>query len=210
MVNWTYLLLVLLNVDLIFGVELTFELYDNAKDCFYELIEKNTSVTLEYQVVTGGQYDVDVIMHGPNGHPLYQQQKSQFDSHTFVAPESGAYAVCFSNEFSTFSHKVVYMDFQVGEEKPLPSVGEHITVMTLMESSSLDIHKKLSIVNDFQTHHRLREATSRKRAEDLNQTVFWWCFTETCVILFTMIGQVLVVRNFFSDNRSVRSGGRKF
>lgn len=71
-------------------------------------------------------------MHGPNGHPLYQQQKSQFDSHTFVAPESGAYAVCFSNEFSTFSHKVVYMDFQVGEEKPLPSVGEHITVMTLV------------------------------------------------------------------------------
>lgn len=51
MVNWTYLLLVLLNVDLIFGVELTFELYDNAKDCFYELIEKNTSVTLEYQVM---------------------------------------------------------------------------------------------------------------------------------------------------------------
>lgn len=51
MVNWTYLLLVLLNVDLIFGVELTFELYDNAKDCFYELIEKNISVTLEYQVM---------------------------------------------------------------------------------------------------------------------------------------------------------------
>lgn len=72
----------------------------------------------------------------------------------------------------------------------------------------MEIHQKLNTINDFQTHHRLREATSRKRAEDLNQTVFWWCFTETFVILFTMIGQVLIIRNFFSDNRSVRSGGK--
>ena len=32
------------------GVELTFELLDNAKDCFYEDIQLNTSCTLEYQV----------------------------------------------------------------------------------------------------------------------------------------------------------------
>lgn len=31
-------------------VELTFELVDNAKDCFYEDIKKNESVTFEYQV----------------------------------------------------------------------------------------------------------------------------------------------------------------
>lgn len=31
-------------------IELTFELQDNAKDCYYEIIEKNKSTTLEYQV----------------------------------------------------------------------------------------------------------------------------------------------------------------
>lgn len=84
------------------------------------------------QVVTGGQYDVDVAIVGPNGEVLYQQYKQQYDSFTFTAQTPGVFAVCFSNEFSTFSHKVVYMDFQVGEEKPLPSIGEHITVMTLV------------------------------------------------------------------------------
>lgn len=43
---------------------------------------------------------------------------------------SGIYKVCFSNEFSTFSHKLVYMEFNVGPEKPLPGVGEHATVLT--------------------------------------------------------------------------------
>lgn len=32
------------------GVELTFELPDNAKQCFYQEIEKNVSSTLEFQV----------------------------------------------------------------------------------------------------------------------------------------------------------------
>lgn len=32
------------------SVELTFELQDNAKDCFFEYIQKNTSCTLEFQV----------------------------------------------------------------------------------------------------------------------------------------------------------------
>ena len=43
---------------------------------------------------------------------------------------SGEYRACFSNEFSTFSHKLVYVDFQVGEEEPLPGVGDHLTAMT--------------------------------------------------------------------------------
>lgn len=82
------------------------------------------------QVVTGGQYDVDVIIESPTKEILYRQVKSQFDSHTFIAQISGPYAICFSNEFSTFSHKLVYMDLQVGEEDPLPGIGEQVTVMT--------------------------------------------------------------------------------
>jgi emp24/gp25L/p24 family/GOLD. len=87
-----------------------------------------------FQVVTGGQYDVDVTLEAPNKEIIYRQVKTQFDSHTFVSTMSGIYVVCFSNEFSTFSHKLVYMDFQVGDEQPLPGIGEHVTVMTQVRS----------------------------------------------------------------------------
>lgn len=33
------------------GIELTFELPDNEKQCFYQDIEKNVSSTLEFQVI---------------------------------------------------------------------------------------------------------------------------------------------------------------
>ncbi|KAJ8670554.1 hypothetical protein QAD02_001813 [Eretmocerus hayati] len=171
------------------GVELTFELPDNAKECFYQEVDKNVTATLEFQVVTGGQYDVDVTLEAPNGEVVYRQVKTQFDSHTFTPTISGVYKACFSNEFSTFSHKLVYMDFQVGEEMPLPGLGEHITALTQMETSAQEIHKSLNSILDYQTHHRLREAQGRKRAEDLNERVQMWSVLETVAIIVTSLGQ---------------------
>lgn len=129
-------LLVTLKAFLIFSltvvtaVELTFELPDNAKQCFYEDIQQSVKANLEYQVVTGGHYDVDTILQSPRGEVLYRGVKKQADSYSFVAEETGVYKLCFSNEFSSVSHKLVYMDFMVGEEKPLPGIGEHLTAMT--------------------------------------------------------------------------------
>ena len=47
---------------------------------------------------------------------LYKQVKKQYDSFTWTAEKTGEYVACFSNEFSTFSHKLVYIDFQVRQE----------------------------------------------------------------------------------------------
>ncbi|NEU34590.1 emp24/gp25L/p24 family protein, partial [bacterium LRH843] len=41
----------------------------------------------------------------------------------------------------------------------------------------------------------------RKRAEDLNERVFYWSLAETLTILSVTIGQVLVLKNFFSEKR---------
>lgn len=95
------------------------------------------------------------------------------------------------------------MDFQVGEEAPLPGLGQdHVTVMTQLESSAQEIHKSLTRMLDYQTHHRLREAQGRKRAEDLNERVLWWSIMETVAVLFITVGQVYVLRNFFSEKNA--------
>ena len=52
----------------------------------------------------------------PSGNFLYKQTKKQYDSYDFKTVEAGEYKFCFSNEFSTFTHKVVYFDFMVGDE----------------------------------------------------------------------------------------------
>ncbi|XP_044762553.1 transmembrane emp24 domain-containing protein 3 [Coccinella septempunctata] len=207
-INYISIFILLLCIFRVFSTELTFELADNAKECFHEEIHKNTTATLEYQVVTGGQYDVDVTLEDPRKKIIYNQVKSQFDSHTFTAQMTGIYVVCFSNEFSTISHKIVYMDFQVGEEEPLPGLGEHITALTKMESSAADTHKALSTIIDFQTHHRLREAQGKKRADEMNERVLWWSVIQTFVIIIISVGQVIILKNFFTERKPLNVNKR--
>jgi len=189
----------------VFSVELTFELPDNAKQCFHEDIRQGIKSTIEFQVVTGGHYDVDMVLQAPRGEVLYQGIKKQFDTFTWTPSQTGTYTVCFSNEFSTFSHKLVYFDFQIGEESPLPGTQEHLTAMTKMEQSAVNLHENLNTIIDAQTHYRLNEAKGRKRAEDLNGRVLWWSVIETCVVLIIGVGQVIILKNFFTDKKNIVS-----
>lgn len=68
-----------------------------------------------------------------------------------------------------------------------------------MEATSQDIHSYLNQIIDYQTHHRLKEAQSRKRAEDLNHRVTLWSATETIAILLVAVGQVFMLKRFFSE-----------
>lgn len=55
---------------------------------------------------------------------------------------------------------------------------------------------------DHQKHYRLNEAKGRKRAEELNTRVMTWSLFETCVVLIIGVGQVMILKNFFTERRS--------
>lgn len=80
--------------------------------------------------MTGGHYDVDCRLEDPEGTTLYKEMKKQYDSFTFTAAKNGTYKFCFSNEFSTFTHKTVYFDFQVGDDPPLFPNENRVTALT--------------------------------------------------------------------------------
>ncbi|XP_067250346.1 transmembrane emp24 domain-containing protein 7 [Chanodichthys erythropterus] len=199
---WSGFLLLPLMFGWICASELTFELPDNAKQCFYEDIIIGTKCTLEFQVVTGGHYDVDCRLEDPDGTVLYKEMKKQYDSFTFTASRNGTYKFCFSNEFSTFTHKTVYFDFQVGDDPPLFPNENRVTALTQMESACVSIHEALKSVIDYQTHFRLREAQGRSRAEDLNTRVAFWSIGEAFILLVVSISQVVLLRSFFSDKKT--------
>ncbi|KAF0294310.1 Transmembrane emp24 domain-containing protein 7 [Amphibalanus amphitrite] len=203
------LLAVFSSVHISSAVELTFELPDNEKQCFYEDIKAGEKTSVEFQVVTGGNYDVDCQIKGPDDRILYNKVKEQYGDHSFTTEKAGTYSVCFSNEFSTFSHKIIYLDWQTGEEKPLPGLEEHHQALTQMETSAQAVHENLNAVDDYQTHYKLRETQGRKRAEELGERVLYWSVGETIAILLVTIGQVFVLRNFFAEKKPSEMGYRQ-
>lgn len=74
---------------------------------------------------------MDCSVEDPLGNTIYRETRKQYDSFTYRADVQGVYQFCFSNEFSTFSHKTVYFDLQVGDEPPiLPDMENRVTALT--------------------------------------------------------------------------------
>ncbi|CAJ1049011.1 transmembrane emp24 domain-containing protein 3 [Xyrichtys novacula] len=191
----------LLHVFVVFGTELTFELPDNDKQCFYEELEKDVKFDIDFQVISGGNYDVDCFVTDPLNNVLYNENKKQYDSFSHTTAMKGVYKVCFSNEFSTFTHKVVYLDFRHGDEDPYFQSMTSSSALTQLESSCVSIHESLRTVADSQTWYRLREAHDRTKAEHLLERVTYWSIGETILLFVIGIGQVLMLRSFFNDKR---------
>lgn len=72
-----------------------------------------------------------------------------------------------------------------------------------LETSTEGIHERLKLIDDYQTHHRLREATGRKRAEDLNERVMYWSVGQAGIILFIGILQVMFYIIFLNTFYSI-------
>ena len=80
--------------------------------------------------------------------------------------------------------------------------GEGNHAYTQMERSLRIIHESLKMVEDYQTHHRLREAKGRNQAEKLNKRIFLWSLGEAIIIFVVGVCQVFILRRFFTEKRS--------
>ena len=99
--------------------EFTFEVPDNLQQCLYEDIDLNLEIEVEFQVLYGGKYDIDMNIYGPGETLLQTFKKRQQETHKFKTVDRGQYKFCFDNEFSSFSHKVVYFYLGIGDEEAL-------------------------------------------------------------------------------------------
>ena len=65
---------------------------------------------------SGGSFDVDYIVEGPNGKIIIQGEKERQGDFVFTAQQAGHYSFCFNNEMSTFADK--FVDFEIAVRAP--------------------------------------------------------------------------------------------
>lgn len=63
------------------------------------------------QVQSGGSFDVDYKVTGPNDKIILEGTKERQGDFVFTVNEVGDYSFCFSNDMSTFAEKMV--DFEI-------------------------------------------------------------------------------------------------
>lgn len=185
------------------GTALTFELPDKTRFCINERFESAKEYVMDYKVIRGGKNDVDVFVRSPNGRVLLKKTQAKDGSFEFESSR-GDFAFCFSNEFSSWAHKVVFFDLHPRDIDSLAGEAGVVKpfVKTSSENSCDEIHEKMSSVVKHQRDYRLKESISRHLAEALRTHVTWWGFTQTVAILITGLGQSLILKRFFTEKTS--------
>jgi len=184
---------------------LTFELPDKEELCFYEEFDGAEQRVVRYKVIRGGKLDVDLKVATASGKLVYNKNKQNKDKFQFESG-FGVYSFCFSNKFSTFTHKLV--DFELSSTKPsslTKKVGDkRARVPSRREAQLEEVFQNAVDIQNEQKLYRLREAAGRYIAEDLNVRVMWQSMGESCIIILSGIVQIFVLRRFFSDTDSKR------
>lgn len=73
-------------------------------------------LTLKPQVQSGGQFEIDYEVVGPNDRIILRDTKERQGDFVFTAQNAGEYRFCFSNEGYTASDKMV--DFEIAVRQP--------------------------------------------------------------------------------------------
>jgi emp24/gp25L/p24 family/GOLD len=98
---------------------LTYRLAGNEKSCFFtETHRRDAKVAFYFAVQSGGSFDIDYSVHGPNDKQIMAGEKERQGDFVFTAQEMGEYRFCFSNEGYTASEKDV--DFEIAVEVRIP------------------------------------------------------------------------------------------
>ncbi|PAA71064.1 hypothetical protein BOX15_Mlig004258g1 [Macrostomum lignano] len=188
--------------------EFVFELPDNEEFCFYEEFAQDATkeaFNTVFRVIRGGNNDVDFAITAPDNQKVYEKQKQHFDEHEHTF-RPGTYSFCFGNKFSTITHKQIY--FALNRKRP-ESLAEEAgatnvpTAMSLLQTKMEAIHEYLVTVETVQSIYKVREAEGREISEDLNERVMVFSAILAMAVVVCGFGQVVVLRTFFSDKKSV-------
>jgi hypothetical protein len=185
------------------GFPLTIKVPANEVECFYGEVQTiGAKVGFSFAVQAGGQFDIDLVIKGPDGQVIYNQPKESQGEFGFAATQVGEHQFCFSNDMSTFSDKVVEFDLNIDSEVRAqlpPSVGQGDT--DALESSIDTMERRASELHRSIGHYRTRNKRNESTVKSTENRIFYFSVIEVILMVGMGILQVTIVQLFFAGAR---------
>ena len=107
-----------------------------------------------FQVLKGGNLDIDVEIKSPRGKSLYLEKRRQRDKLPLEV-SVGIFQFCFSNEFSSLTHKIVHFSISPQDvdtralAREVDKAAIRPGVNTLTEQTLETIHASITRVSQY-------------------------------------------------------------
>ncbi|CAF0997151.1 unnamed protein product [Rotaria sordida] len=197
-------------------IELTIIIPANQRECFHQILEQNKKIEIEYEVLAGGDIDINYWFYSPTNRILQTEFKKHDGHQRLKLEETGEYRFCFDNSFSRFSQKQVYFSLRSFNEQGIVEKDDVTeSWINSMDKDELgDLQDKIQDIKDlFQRIWDSMEAAQRYQnifknfevhdrilgENNFHRINFWSTINLTLMIIVTII-QVITIRSLFEVN----------
>jgi len=195
--------------------DLTIHVPAGSVECFYQPIKDEKTLEIEYQVIAGGDLDIDFRVSSPNGKVLFAEGRKNDGVHTVEEAEAGDYEICFSNKFSHISSKTVFFEIILDSDleddddeawkgfvQPDEDYGDKLASM---EEDMDTIKSNMAKTIQVQSLLRVFEAKDRGIVERNFERINVWSCINMVVMVAVFLLQVYMIRSMFNDEKKVRT-----
>lgn len=175
----------------------------NKKQCFYARAHReDAKMRAAFTVMSGGQFDIDATLTRPDGAIIERVTKSEGEEWLFNGPITGDYELCFYNEMSTVTDKLVQFEFEVdtvafAAEPPKPA--EDYTID--MERYIANLEERVSSISHQIQYLKTRNSRNQSTVQSTASRIRWYSTIELIAVVGVAIFNVSIVRLFFASSR---------
>ncbi|CAF1131324.1 unnamed protein product [Rotaria sordida] len=213
---YKYLILLILIIPIYtIDIELTILISANQRECFHEILPAGKTIEIEYEVLAGGDIDINYWFYSPTNRVLQSDFKKRDGHQTLKLEETGEYRFCFDNSLSRFHQKQVYFSLRIVDEHGNSEV-DHVTEPWMKDVDRDDLGDLQSKIEHFkdtfqriwdnmesaQRYQRVfnnYEVHDRVIAENNFERVNFWSMVHLFLMIAVSIIQVVTIRSLFES-----------
>lgn len=177
------------------------------EQCFFEYLKKGQNFGVQYQVNSGGDFNIVVSVYDPSGKKIYSADKESYGVFSIKAEVDGKHTYCFDNKgLGGYTKRVVFTVHGIDYRDDSVVTTEDDKGKKLDENLEKEINslnKRLRIIREEYEFTLGRFIQNKFLANKINSRVFWWSFGEISVIVGICVWQIYYLKRFFEVRRIV-------
>eukprot|EP00756_Hemistasia_phaeocysticola_P041706 Hpha_TRINITY_DN16930_c1_g5::TRINITY_DN16930_c1_g5_i1::g.53602::m.53602/K20347/TMED2, EMP24; p24 family protein beta-1 len=178
---------------------LTLKVAGRGEECVELFAEKEQQVIFSFQVIAGGELDLDAVVKGPSGQELRKWERQSEGRLHWKAEQEGAYTACLSNMMARWTPKWVSFYFSLGHS-PNAAKLEHLDPI---EKTIIQLTEGLGELQEEQKELRAVERVHRDTIEATNERILRWSAFEAVVLVVVGLFQMYYLKRFLEVKASI-------
>ena len=167
---------------------------------YYDLVSDDDTLVVSYQVLTGGNFEVDFSITDPDGKKIVDEKQKKYSDFLLKSFGLGQYSFCFSNNYGTSLKKVEFTlepqnaEFENGTEEQDP---DEIIANNAIE----EIDRNLNKMNKVMNYLRAREWRNMYTVQSTESRLKWFSIMVMGFMVGVSVIQAIVIQFLFKSRQ---------